>query len=61
MVILSLNLISPNQRTNSLLMSVRIQNADKEVYVDDVLQDFPVVIYFTALNQVHVRFMHEVQ
>ena len=42
-------------------MSVRIQNVDKEVDVDDVLQDFPVVIYFTALNQVHINnFMHDV-
>lgn len=40
-------------------MSVRIQNVDKEVYVDDVLQDFPVVIYFTALNQVHINFMRD--
>ena len=35
-------------------MSVRIQNVDKEVYVDDELQDSSVVIYFTALNQVHI-------
>lgn len=55
-------LTSSNQRTDSLLMSVRIQNVNEEVYADNVFQDFPVVIYFTALNQVQCtcQFLHDV-
>ena len=43
---------STNYRTNSLLMSVSIQKSDKGVDIDNLLQDFPAVIYFTALDQV---------
>ena len=40
-------------------MSVRIQNVDeKEVYVNDVLQGTPVVIYFTGLKQVSLVVMY---
>lgn len=43
---------SSNYRTNSLLMSVSIQSTDEEVNTEDLLQEFPVVIYFTALKKV---------